>query len=588
MDGFDTLTMTTMSYMGNPMPVPNGLPPDQMHGIPLLPLDNIDHSSTFDSETFAGYVPLFLLSTVVSLPCATRLPSVPLLTPLCDFSSEDATPYAQRVIHPPPAPGSLRRFPSQYDETFSDAMSAYDHPNHHDHNGADSPEIDSNNKLLSFSMPVFNYTLLDYAFGRTHMNIGAQLHGMFFLAESPWATSGDASAPPTELTCYRRNLFQITGEITMPRTLRYIMTEAGEQIPIVAQELTISATESVEGNPVKIISVPWKTPAANAPAHEDKTEKEPSAIPLDVMNGQDIDSEFVNIPIAWKRLQFRIATANNGRRKELQQHFLVKLKVMATLATGNKVPICEVQSGAIIVRGRSPRNFQSRKDHPIGGGSSARKQHIQQPSRTSTGDSMPQPQNNVNVTPERPTSSRIPDVPTMPFKYEPADFGMSADFWDFKTPGQTGAMTALPQEPAFSVASGGVAPYAQSSPDFVRHGSGGPQLSRPAPPAVSLSLTEDEPRKSASPSNSMSRKAPRLSQSHGSGPRPSFSINLISSPDESADLLYEYFPLGLDDWMPPVDAVYRPHVVHHTNLPKDPKAVAVKNKSKRYFSSDTP
>ena len=32
---------------------------------------------------------------------------------------------------------------------------------------------------------------------------------------------------------------------------------------------------------------------------------------------------------------------------------------------------------------------------------------------------------------------------------------------------------------------------------------------------------------------------------------------------DSADLLYEYFPLGVDEWMPPVDAVYRPHVVHH-------------------------
>jgi hypothetical protein len=56
--------------------------------------------------------------------------------------------------------------------------------------------------------------------------------------------------------------------------------------------------------------------------------------------------------------------------------------------------------------------------------------------------------------------------------------------------------------------------------------------------------------------------------------------------DESADMLYEYFPLGLDDWMPPVDAVYRPHVVHHTNLPADPKAI--KNRGKRYFSEDQP
>jgi hypothetical protein len=482
----------------------------------------------------------------------------------------------------------MRRFPNQYDETFSDALSTYEHPAHHDPTGGDSPEIDSNNKLLSFSMPSFNYTLLDYAFGRTHMNITAQLHGMFFLAESPWATSGDASAPPTELTCYRRNLFQITGEVTMPRTLRYIMAETGEQIPIVAQELSISATESVEGNPVKIISVPWKTPAANAPAQEDKTEKEPTAIPLDMLNGHDIDSEFVNFPIAWKRLQFRIATANNGRRKELQQHFVVRLKVMATLANGNKVPICEVQSGAIIVRGRSPRNFQSRKDFPIGSGSSARKQHLSQPSRTSTGDTMTQQPNNNNVTPDRPTSSRVTDIPALPFKYEPGEFGMNSDFWDFKAPmGQTGAMTALPQEPAFSVVSAGAAAYAQSSPDLARHPSMGyHQPSRPPAQPISLSLTEDEPKKSASPSNSMGRKVARLSQSQGSGPRPSFSINLISSPDESADLLYEYFPLGLDDWMPPVDAVYRPHVVHHINLPTDPKASVVKNKSKRYFSSD--
>jgi len=66
---------------------------------------------------------------------------------------------------------------------------------------------------------------------------------------------------------------------------------------------------------------------------------------------------------------------------------------------------------------------------------------------------------------------------------------------------------------------------------------------------------------------------------------PAFSIGIINRPDESADLLYEYFPLGLDDWMPPVDAVYRPHVVHHiTPFPQDSKADAGKSRSKRYFS----
>ena len=39
--------------------------------------------------------------------------------------------------------------------------------------------------------------------------------------------------------------------------------------------------------------------------------------------------------------------------------------------------------------------------------------------------------------------------------------------------------------------------------------------------------------------------------------------NVLTSSD-SADVLYEYVPLGIEEWMPPVDAVYRPHVVHHT------------------------
>lgn len=55
---------------------------------------------------------------------------------------------------------------------------------------------------------------------------------------------------------------------------------------------------------------------------------------------------------------------------------------------------------------------------------------------------------------------------------------------------------------------------------------------------------------------------------------------------DAADLLYEYFPLGLDDWMPPVDAVYRPHVVHHTNLPREAGAAKVggPGRGKRLYS----
>ncbi|KAF2133269.1 acid phosphatase [Dothidotthia symphoricarpi CBS 119687] len=534
MEGFDTITM---SYLATPMPLQNAPAPDQQLPMSMAPMDPYEQRSTFDAETFAG--------------------------------SEAA--FSQYELQQPPPP-HLKRF-STYEDPFSDVHSTYEqsvHP-HEPHGVPESPSIESNNKLLGFSLPHVPYTILDYAMRRVTISMAAQLHGMFFLAESPWAAAGDVQAPPTELTCYRRNLFQITGTITLPRTLHCLLTDQGDQIPILAQELVISATESLEGNPVKIITVPWKTPAtSNAPA-EDKTEKEPQTYPLDLSTGQDMDSEYVSFPISWKRLQFRIATANNGRRKELQQHFVVSLKAVATLANGAKVPLCEIHSGAVIVRGRSPRNFQSRKDMPINGGAaSVRKAPLPaQPSRTTTGESSHATQFH-GQTHAAPTSKPM-DAMQLPYDFTAAEIPVSPDFLDWKVPG--GAMTAIPPDPP-SATMPHATPYARSTPEVSRS-TPYPQQTSMAP--VTLSLTDDEPKKVTSPSEHIKKRAAPVRP-------PSFSIGLIGSPDESADLLYEYFPLGLDDWMPPVDAVYRPHVVHHTNLPQDPKALSVKNKSKRYFS----
>ena len=261
-----------------------------------------------------------------------------------------------------------------YEESISDTTS-YTESARPDQPGSEAPSIERGNTLLTFQPPTYNLTLLDYSLRPTSLSVNAQLHGMFFLAESLRSPVGDGPAPPAELTCYRRNLFQITGSVTLPRGLRYIVSEQGDRIPILTQELCISATESVEGSPVKIISIPWKTPVSSSGSGpEDKSEKEPNSVPLDTISNQSMNADYVTFPVAWKRLQFRVATANNGRRKELQQHFNVKLSVVATLSTGTKVSVSEAVSGAIIVRGRSPRNFQQRKDYPLSGsGGSLRK-----------------------------------------------------------------------------------------------------------------------------------------------------------------------------------------------------------------------
>ena len=404
---------------------------------------------------------------------------------------------------------------------------------------------------------------------------------MFFMAESPSSAGIDMIRPSAELTCYRRNLFQITGSITLPRTLRYIVTDQGNRIPILAQELTISATESAEGHPVKLISVPWKTPAANATSTpEEKSEKEPTSIPLDTMSNQDMDADYATFPIAWKRLQFRIATANNGRRKELQQHFVVRLKVVATLSTGTKVPICEAKSGAIIVRGRSPRNFQQRKDFPVG----------------STGNSSRKSMNPPPLT--RGTTSESTSLQQSPMKNEKSpDLGLNSfsfDKHDLQTPNtfsekQTGA-SSRPSIPGRATTEHGTLTQGKSSPT-----SSG---STPTAP-VKLSLT-DENESSTVPQRS--HKAARTN--HASAPskpaaykQPSFPSSAallsarpqnLSTSLDSADLLYEYFPLGLDDWMPPVDAVYRPHVVHHVTAGAGSVSgkPGMGGRSKRYFSED--
>ncbi|OLN81386.1 Transcription factor vib-1 [Colletotrichum chlorophyti] len=230
--------------------------------------------------------------------------------------------------------------------------------------------VNHDHKLLSFKRVQDKHTIVDQH-GRMHqLELSAQLHGMFFLSEMP-SNANDGSVLQPELTCYRRNLFQISGSLITPRSNLSVVTETGETVPVSNTEVTISAIESVDGHPVRLIVIPWKTPPPNSPEVSQGPDQEPASLPLIPFqeDGTEADGEYAVYPIGWRRLQFRIATANNGRRKELQQHFVLHLKVVATLANGNKVVLTESTTAPIVVRGRSPRNFQARKEIPLLGSS---------------------------------------------------------------------------------------------------------------------------------------------------------------------------------------------------------------------------
>ncbi|KAI0194610.1 hypothetical protein F4808DRAFT_464416 [Astrocystis sublimbata] len=231
--------------------------------------------------------------------------------------------------------------------------------------------VNHDHKLLSFRRVQDKNTIVDQHGRMQQVELSAQLHGMFFLSEMP-TNAGDGSVMQPELTCYRRNLFQISGSLITPRgQLSVILAETGENVPVSNTEVTISAIESVDGHPVRLIVIPWKTPPPNSPELPQTADQEPPSLPLIPFpeDGQDPEGEYAVYPIGWRRLQFRIATANNGRRKELQQHFVLHLKVMASLANGNKVVLAESTTAPIVVRGRSPRNFQARKEIPLLGSS---------------------------------------------------------------------------------------------------------------------------------------------------------------------------------------------------------------------------
>lgn len=164
------------------------------------------------------------------------------------------------------------------------------------------------------------------------------------------------------------------------------------------------------------------------------------------------------------------------------------------------------------------------------------------------------------------------------YNFDFSDLGVHSDPWTMRANGHKGAMTALPPD-TFRITPQDF--LAQSSPDISRYAT----QSVPAP--INLSLVEDETRKpSASPGAEAKRqKVPRLPALQRP---PSFSFATFAggSTEDDTDPLYEYFPLGLDDWQEPVDAVYRPHVVHHIALPSSKDAF--KSRSKRYFSDVSP
>lgn len=168
--------------------------------------------------------------------------------------------------------------------------------------------VGHDHKLLSFRKVADKHTIVDNHGRMQQLELTAQLHGMFFLSELP-AQNNDGSVLQPELTCYRRNLFQVSGSLITPRgPMSVIVADTGETVPVQTTEVTISAIESVDGHPVRLIVIPWKTPPPNSPEINQGADQEPASLPLIPFqdDGTETDGEYAVYPIGWRRLQFRM------------------------------------------------------------------------------------------------------------------------------------------------------------------------------------------------------------------------------------------------------------------------------------------
>ncbi|KAH6647659.1 hypothetical protein BKA67DRAFT_662431 [Truncatella angustata] len=439
------------------------------------------------------------------------------------------------------------------------------------HDEESSPQ-QLDDKLLSFSAPLLKATPLDDATGAySDVNMTAELHGMFFVAEDVFGDE-NTGPRPMELTCYRRNLWQCSGQVTLPRHCTQAINEQGRAIPIVEFYASITASESIDNKLTEIISIPWKSSnTALGEGQETKTAGAPPKVALDLSGGQEVDGHCVSFPVSWKRLQFKSATANNGRRKGLQQHYVVQINLLGKMKTGGDLmKIAEIRSGPVIVRGRSPRNFDSRKDVQLSG--EKKPAHLEKARTYSEVSTMKQERTDPPPSLHRYSSSGSSfsndwnNGGSLPYNN-----GYQAAQQQQHQPQKRMALSPNPNRPPVP------AWNSESSINKVSSLSGPPKSASVPSIPINLSLSEDE-RSPHDRSNSDSLQSPLLNRSSIGGG--------LASPTEEAEELYEYFPLSVDDWTPLVDTIYRPHIVHHIAVPQEIKAQKVRSKAKRYFSAE--
>ncbi|KAG0348913.1 hypothetical protein BG004_003745 [Podila humilis] len=205
--------------------------------------------------------------------------------------------------------------------------------------------------LLQFSTIAFHVLTLDgCSESQTYtIKVSARIDRGFFLASKDW-------------TCYRRNYFQLSASFSFEQvdSMQHaeppcLLDHNGELVRVRSFMICIGAQIQ---NGEKIIELVQHTP---------KRDKGPQMTPQPtrVRAGGDpsISSSNMNPNvITFERVQFKTATANNGKRRAAQQYYQVHVDLFAELDGGELVLVASAFSAPLVVRGRSPGHYADNDD----------------------------------------------------------------------------------------------------------------------------------------------------------------------------------------------------------------------------------
>ncbi|OBZ90872.1 Meiosis-specific transcription factor NDT80 [Choanephora cucurbitarum] len=185
----------------------------------------------------------------------------------------------------------------------------------------------------------------------------------FFLADNDW-------------TCYRRNYFQVSSvfsvhgfnhyySINEPRV--YVKSdEDGALYPVQRFLLGISARVANSEKEIDLIQ--------HTPKRDKGPQFKPDPKPISPGGNLTMSSVANNQNIVtFERVQFKTATANNGKRRAAQQYYICITELYAETDRNQLVKVASCQSAPLVVRGRSPGHYADNQErhHPYAASSSA-------------------------------------------------------------------------------------------------------------------------------------------------------------------------------------------------------------------------